>query len=125
MDPAVPVPAVVLFENLCDGGLQGRPGIGAWEAGLVVEERGPGQPGDVQKNFQPVFGLESDDSADLQRCSSSLKAFTFPRKATSARKCSFSRRNRCSSDSGSVGALGGEIGRPRTFGRKPSSPSLR
>jgi hypothetical protein len=31
----------------------------------MVEERGPGQPGYVQENFQAVLGLESDDSADL------------------------------------------------------------
>jgi hypothetical protein len=42
VDPAVPVPAVVLGENLCNSGLQGGPRIGALEAGLVVEERGPG-----------------------------------------------------------------------------------
>jgi hypothetical protein len=42
MDPAMPVPAVVLRKNVSDSGLQGRPWIGAIEFGLVVEERGPG-----------------------------------------------------------------------------------
>jgi hypothetical protein len=42
MDPAVPVAAVVLREDLCNSGLQGRPTIGAIKSGLVVEGRGPG-----------------------------------------------------------------------------------
>ena len=42
LDAAVPVPGAALLENLCNSGLQGGPRIGALEAGLVVEERGPG-----------------------------------------------------------------------------------
>ena len=65
MDTAVPVPGVALREDTRDCGFEICLRVRAKESGLVIEERRPGQPGDVQKNFQPVFGLESDDSADL------------------------------------------------------------
>jgi hypothetical protein len=65
VDTAVAVPGVALLENTRDCGLEICLRVRGKEPSLVVEERRPGQPGDVQKNFQPVFGLESDDSADL------------------------------------------------------------
>jgi hypothetical protein len=95
VDAAVPVPAMVLLEDLRDRSLDHLLRIGSLEAGLVIEERRPGQPSYVQEHVKPVFGLERDGGADLYGRSSSLKACTFSRKATSARKRSFSRRNRC------------------------------
>jgi hypothetical protein len=65
MDAAVPVSGMALLENIRDRGLEVGFRVRGKNPCLVVEECRPGQPGDVQKNFQPVFGLESDDSADL------------------------------------------------------------
>lgn len=65
MDASVPVSGVALLEDARDGGFEVCLSVRGEESSLVIEERGPGQPGDVQKNFQPVFGLESDDSADF------------------------------------------------------------
>ena len=52
MDSAMPFLTVVFLKDRSDGGLQGRPTIGAIRPGLAVEERGPGQTGNVLKNFQ-------------------------------------------------------------------------
>jgi hypothetical protein len=41
-----------------------------------------GQRRYVQENFQTVLSLESDHSANLQRCSPSFKTFTFPGRPT-------------------------------------------
>jgi hypothetical protein len=65
MDAAVPVPGVALLEDARDRGFEVCLRVRGEESSLVIEECRPGQPGDVQKNFQPVFGLESDDSADF------------------------------------------------------------
>jgi len=56
---------VALLENIRDRGFEFCLRVRGEESCLVIEERGPGQPGNVQENFQPVLGLESDDSADF------------------------------------------------------------
>ena len=65
VDPAVPVPAMVLLGDLRDRGLEVLLRVGGLKPGLVIEERGPGQRRDVQEYIQPVFGLEGDDGADF------------------------------------------------------------
>jgi hypothetical protein len=65
VDAAVPVPAMVLFENFRDRGLDSLLRVWGPKAGLVIEERRTGQPGYVQEQFKTVFGLEGDDGADL------------------------------------------------------------
>ena len=65
VDTAVPVPGVALLKDACERGFELCLRVRGEESCLVIEERGPGQPGNVQKNFQPVLGLESDDSADF------------------------------------------------------------
>ena len=53
--------------------------IGGLEAGLVIEERGPGQSGDLQQNREWEVSLEGDEGLDLHRRSCALKARNFPR----------------------------------------------
>ena len=125
MDTAVPVTGLVLLEDLPDRSLNLCLRVWALEAGLMIEKRRTGQARYAQQQFQPVFGLESDNGAYLYGRSPSPKARTFPRNATSARSRSFSRRSRCSSDSGFLAAPGSFFGRPFGFGRSPSSPAVR
>jgi hypothetical protein len=79
MDAAVSVPAMVLLENLRDCGLECLSRIGGLEPGLVIEERGPGQAGDLQQNREREVSLEGDEGLDLHRRSCALKARNFPR----------------------------------------------
>lgn len=65
MDAAVSVPGMALLKDARDRGFELCLRFGSQQPGLVIEVRGPGQPGNVQKDFQPVFGLESDHSADF------------------------------------------------------------
>ena len=79
MDAAVPIPAMILLENLRDCGPERLFRIGGLEAGLVIEERRPGQPGDLQQNRKGKVSLEGDEGLDLHRRSCALKARNFPK----------------------------------------------
>jgi hypothetical protein len=65
MDPPVPVPAMVRFEHLRDRRFELLLRVGRLEPGLVMEERGPGQPGDVQQDTKRMVSLEGDDGLNL------------------------------------------------------------
>ena len=67
MDPPVPVPAMVRLEDLRDRGLELFCRVGRLEPGLVIEERGSGQPGDVQQDREWEVSLEGNDGLNLYR----------------------------------------------------------
>lgn len=120
----MPVSASRLREDLTNGFFEFRLPIRPAEPVAVVVERGPGNLCQMQQQLQPVVGLEVIDRLNFQRRSCALKARNFPRYATSARNRSFSLRSCPTSPSGTgFSRLTG--GRPRFFGRKPSSPSRR
>ena len=82
MDPPVPVPAMVRFEDLRDRGFELLFRVGRLEAGLVIEKCGSGQAGDVQQDTKRIVSLEGNDGLNLYRRPCSLKARSFPRYAT-------------------------------------------
>lgn len=67
MDPAVPVPAMVRFEDLRDRRLELLFRVRGLETGLVIEERRAGQARDLQQDRERVVSLEGNDGLDLQR----------------------------------------------------------
>jgi hypothetical protein len=77
MDPAVPITAFDLLEYLGDRGLERRMRIGSGEPGLVIEERRPGQTGDLQQDRQRKLSLQSGDDLRFQSRPCSLKARSF------------------------------------------------
>lgn len=67
MDPPVPVPAMVRFEDLRDRRFELLFGVRGLETGLVIEERRAGQARDLQQDRERVVSLEGNDGLDLQR----------------------------------------------------------
>jgi hypothetical protein len=65
MDPPVPVPAMVRFEDLRDRRLELLFRVGSFKAGLVIEERRAGQARDLQQDRERVVSLEGNDGLDL------------------------------------------------------------
>lgn len=111
---------MVRLKDLRDRGFELLFRVRRLEPGLVIEERGSGQPGNVQQDREGIVGLEGNDGLNLYRRSCSFKARSFPRYATSARSRSFSRRKRSSSGSSAGGGESGFRGLPLGFGRNPS-----
>jgi hypothetical protein len=67
MDPPVPIPAVVRFEDLRDRRFEFLFRVRGLEAGLVIKERRAGQARDLQQDREWVVSLEGNDGLDLQR----------------------------------------------------------
>ena len=67
MDPPVPVPAMVRFEDLRDRRFELFFRVRVMETGLVIEERRAGQARDLQQDRERVVSLEGNDGLDLQR----------------------------------------------------------
>ena len=68
MDPPVPVPAMVRFEDLRDRRFELLVRVRGLETGLVIEERRAGQARDLQQDRKRVVSLEGNNGLDLQRC---------------------------------------------------------
>ncbi|PKW15336.1 hypothetical protein A8926_3030 [Saccharopolyspora spinosa] len=79
VDAAMPVTPLVLLEDRLDRGLELLLRIGAGLAGLVVEKRRPGQPGNVEQHLETMLSPDSDHGGYFRRCSCALKARNFPR----------------------------------------------
>ena len=67
MDPPVPVPAMVRFEDLRDRRFELLLRVRGLETGLVIEERRAGQARDLQQDRERVVSLEGNDGLDLYR----------------------------------------------------------
>lgn len=120
----MPVGALGVFEDLTDGFFEIVVLVRALESFPVVVERRSGEFCDREQQGEGMVRLEVLDSSNFQRRSCDLKARNFPRYATSARSRSFSARSVSNSpSSGASRWMDG--GRPRRFGRSPSSPSRR
>lgn len=123
-DTTVSVCAVRSFEGFTDGLFERSMPVRVTESISMVVEGRSREVRDRQQKRKRKLGLEVFDGSNFQRRSCDLKARNFPRYATSARSRSFSLRNFSSSLSSGMlpRSLGG---RPRLFGRNPSSPSRR
>ena len=60
------------------GGLEFLLRVGGLEPGLVIEERGPGKPGDLQQNRKRKVSLEGDEGLNLHRRSCPSRPAIFP-----------------------------------------------
>jgi hypothetical protein len=67
MDPPVPVPAMVRFEDLRDRRFELLFRVRGLETGLVIEERRAGQARDLQQDRERVVSLEGNDGLNLYR----------------------------------------------------------